>query len=275
LLSVPFNVYSMNAEFSAALGWLLEPFRRPRLEANSIPVWVYVPEAWRDRPKAPYLYVRGDEIPHRSLFPASILTYAAWDIPTQAHRNAPDFLLVHSGSVRFDGGSMLLPGSTGAGKSTLTAMLLERGSSYLSDELGAIDPVTSRIYPFPKRISLKFGSLKFFPGLEERLEDRAILPPSQEERFVPPEIFGAKVAEPAPLRWVVFPGPEREGAPRLSPIAKAEATELLARNALNLYRFQDRGLILLSRVMREAEGYRLDGGDAKARADLLAERFLN
>jgi len=44
-------------------------------------------------------------------------------------------LLLHAGAVAADGKVLLLPGASGAGKTTLTAWLIGRGFEYLTDEL--------------------------------------------------------------------------------------------------------------------------------------------
>src|SRR5262249_27006149 len=47
---------------------------------------------------------------------------------------------LHSGAVLFGDQGILLPGATGAGKSSLTAWLADRGFSYLTDECVVLRP---------------------------------------------------------------------------------------------------------------------------------------
>ena len=220
-----------------------------------------------------YSYFRGDELRHRGQSLSRLLEYAIWDVHGCISEKTRDYLLLHSGAVGRGGESTLIVGAAGVGKSSLVASLLELGFDYLSDELGAIDPVTQHAYPFPKRISLDPDSLAFYPGLRERLGDRQGISEGLAGRFVRPDDLGASVAGPCDVRWLVFPSGDRDGSPRLSPLSKAEAVKRMAELSFNLYRFKERGVVLLSRIADRAEAYQLDGGSVRERAALLAERF--
>jgi hypothetical protein len=56
-------------------------------------------------------------------------------------------------------------------------------------------------------------------------------------------------------------------------LSKAEAVKRMAELSFNLYRFKERGVVLLSRIADRAQAYQLDGGSVRERAVLLAERF--
>ena len=155
----------------------------------------------------------------------------------------------------------------------MTLGLLEKRFSYLSDDLAAIDSVTERAYPFPKRIKLIPDALGSFPGLEERLEDRKFVPFRLWERFARPEDVGAQVADPASIRWLVFPTTDFDGPPRLLPMSKAVSVKEMAANCFNLYRYGERGVVLLTRIAQEAQAFRLEGGSLRERVDLLTDRL--
>jgi hypothetical protein len=157
------------------------------------------------------------------------------------------------------------------GKSTLTTALVEAGFHYLSDEAAPVDPVTTRVYPFPKRISLDASALGFFRGLEDRLQDRQGLSSQLPQRYVAPEDLGGEVGGPAPAGWVVFLSAQRDGPARLVPVTRAEALQQLVRYTFNLEDYGERGMVLLSRLLADAQAYRLQGGDPRARASLLGE----
>jgi hypothetical protein len=149
------------------------------------------------------------------------------------------------------------------------------GFDYYSDDVAPIDPVTSRVYPFEKRIALKQSSvLHFFAGLEPGLADGIGWAKELRQRYVRPEDVNAVTGGPAPARWIVFLGPDREGPPRLSSITRAETVERLAEHCFNLFAYGDRGVALLSRAVKEAEArFQLDGGTPIERAALLSERW--
>lgn len=68
-------------------------------------------------------------------------------------------LLLHAGVVERDGLALILPAVPGSGKSTLVAALAHLGWRLLSDEFGAIDPLTGLVWPVLKPIGLKNESI--------------------------------------------------------------------------------------------------------------------
>lgn len=253
--------------------WYLEPFEVPAYESGSIPLQIQTepaPEGSNDT--TDFVYVRNVKEQFRGSL-AGTLDWLFWDVHDLVSVWVRDFLLIHSGAVSVGGRALLIPAEMDVGKSTLVTALLHAGAQYLSDELGAIDPVTRKVYPYPKRITLDQESLRFFPGLEERLQDRAGVMEVLRQRYVRPEDCGSTVAAPAPLGAVVFPTPERDGPPRLEPVPASEAAYLLAANARNLYRYERRGVLMLAEACAEAGTYRLSGGTPRERAELLVEEL--
>jgi hypothetical protein len=269
MLSMAFSVKSEDERFSESLRWHLGPFLLDAPAPASLPA-EFLTSDETGQPVCIFRFSTHERFRCRML--AEAIHRAVWELHRAVHDQVRDFLLLHAGAVARDGHALLLPAETASGKSSLTLGLLEKGASYLSDDLAALDPVTNRAYPFPKRIKLIPDALASFPGLEERLGDRD-LPFSQFERFVRPEDVGATVAEPAGVRWIVFPTSGFEGPPELVPVTKAESVKEMAANCLNLYRFGDAGVVLLSRIANGAEAFRLTGGSLRERVDLLADRL--
>lgn len=219
-----------------------------------------------------YVYVRNLEERFRGSR-RGMLDWLFWDVHDLVGVWVRDFLLIHSGAVSVGGRGVLVPATMDTGKSTLVTALLHAGAAYLSDELAAIDPVTRNVYAYPKRITLDQETLRFFPGLEDRLADRAGAMETLTQRYVRPEDCGASVAAPAPVAALVFPTPERDGPARLEPIAAADAVQLLATHARNLYRYADRGVLMLAEMCGRAPAYRLSGGTPAERAAAVIERL--
>jgi len=268
LMSLPVQVRSADDWFVRAVRWHLEPFRRPGPESEAMMV------EERHEPGedggGTHVYSRNGLERYRGSA-MGVIHYAIWDIHAIVPQSSRDFLFIHAGSVARNGGALLLPGPAGRGKSSLVAALLRRGFGYLSDEAGAIDPVSSRAYPFPKRLSLEPDALVFFPGLEARLQDVEAAGAALGKRYVRPEDMDAAVAVPSPIERIVFLGPQRSGTPRVTRIGQAEAVERLAASSLNLYRYRERGVILLSRVVLSAEALELSGGDPNDLAAAIEE----
>lgn len=266
LLSLPMQIRSADEWFVRAMRWHLEPFRRSGPDRESV---IIEARAERDEQgRDSFVYLRNGVEEQRGSR-MGVLHYAIWDVHGIVPTWSRDFLFIHAGSVARDGRAFLIPAAPGRGKSTLVAALLRRGFEYLSDEVGAIDPVSSCLYPFPKRLSLDPAALRFFPGLADRLQDRAASGIELGKRYARPEDLGAGVATPARVDRIVFLGPQRRGTPQLTPLTKAEAVERLAASSLNLYRYRERGVILLSRVASAADAFELSGGDPNELAAAL------
>lgn len=266
-----FTLRSTDEAFAEAMRWHLAPFRAPAAHSYSFPVDMFVPEdeCESDSPTYTFRLSGRDRFHSRSL--VDVLTHAVWDVHASVPQKVRDFLFVHAGCVARDGGALLLPAWTESGKSTLTLALAESGFDYLSDDLAPIDPVTGRVYPFPKRIKLLPDAVRHFPGLEERLGDRSGLTGHLRERFVRPEDVSSRVGGPSQVRWIVFPTPNWDGPARLEELGRSRALEPLTAACFNGERYGKRAVVLLARVLEGARVYRLLGGSPRDRAHLLGE----
>jgi hypothetical protein len=274
MLSTPINVRATSEAFANALRWHLAPFQHHRLEHQAVEIGVYVQEEDQDLEPAPLSYFRGGSLEFRHPELHSFVKHVLWDINRFVPERSRDFLYLHAGSVGAPEGAVLLPAPANFGKSTMVAAMLREGFSYLSDELGVIDPVTARAYPFPRLLRLDQQTVRQFPGLENRLEDLKGRGGDEFDRFVRLEDLDAAVASPSRIQDLVFLSDARDGAPRLKELTKAEAVERMAANCMNLYRYGDRGVILFSRIASDARSYLLEGGTALERARLLADEAL-
>ncbi len=70
--------------------------------------------------------------------------------------------MLHAAALSFEGKGILIPGQSGAGKSTTAALLTCHGFNYLTDELVSISSEPFQIHPFTRPISLKRPALNAF-----------------------------------------------------------------------------------------------------------------
>jgi hypothetical protein len=278
-LSHPMTVRSLDMEWADRLRWHLSPFQRSDAGATAgtvVEVWQRVEDEadWQSGSwlQAEHIAYAHDGTVARVASRESVLEYALWDVNATVPRTVRDFLFVHAGSVARNGGGLLVVGSMDAGKSTLVTALLSAGFSYLSDELGAIDPVTTRAYPYEKLISLDPKALAFFPGLAERLQDRVGISSGLRQRFVRPTDLGAAVSGPVPIRGIVFLEGQR-GPARLRDVTHAESVPRLVAHCFNLALFEEAGAVLLTRIASQADAFVLEGGTPTERAALLVDRL--
>ena len=127
-----------------------------------------------------------------------------WCIATMSHQ----YLIIHAAVVAKGNNALLLPGSPGAGKSTLCAALIHRGWRLLSDEMALIDPYTCSVTPVPRPVSLKNSSIDVI----RQFEPKAVLGPIFEDthkgsvtHMKAPRLSTQQKNNSAIIRWVVFP----------------------------------------------------------------------
>lgn len=87
-----------------------------------------------------------------TLLRTAVLDRAVAELDRQLHLTvaqlAPGMLFVHAGVVVWQGRAILVPGHTGAGKSTLVRALVQAGAAYWSDDMAVLDE-HCRVHPYP------------------------------------------------------------------------------------------------------------------------------
>jgi hypothetical protein len=78
--------------------------------------------------------------------------YAYQAVSRKLMEQVDGFLVLHAGAVARDGEALIVSGSPGAGKTTLTLKLLESGCSFLSDDFCPIHKNTGFVHPFPRSL---------------------------------------------------------------------------------------------------------------------------
>ena len=206
-----------------------------------------------------------------------------WQLDAFLVWNEHDHLLLHAGSVAMDGGGILIPGSSRAGKSSLTMSLLLKGAQYFSDELTAISISSGELVAFPKALSCR--NISMFPALDEKSwfgpkgKDLAMGVESDGWRpvwFTHAEDARAdSIGSSAKITHVIFPRRGDGDIPQLEPISKAEVMRGLLRHSINFRRVREKGFHQLARTAGELQGFRLTGNGLAATTELVMEEVAN
>lgn len=107
-----------------------------------------------DAPGAGAVEVRVDGVEHvRWASPESVVAVVFDQLDRLLAERAAG-LRFHAGAVEVDGRVVLVLGRSGAGKSSLTAALVQRGGAYLTDELVALRSDTLRVDSYPRPLDL-------------------------------------------------------------------------------------------------------------------------
>ncbi|MFH1419429.1 MAG: hypothetical protein ABII12_14230 [Planctomycetota bacterium] len=192
-------------------------------------------------------------------------------------RYLPDYLQIHASAVCRDGAAVVFPGKPGAGKTTLAAALLARGWSYCTDEFALIEPRTRLLFPYPKALSIKEGSLAILAAMGVPIDEQRTYARDKKGSIRcldPLSVRPDAVAGECPVRMVVFPEYAPGGIPTVEPIPRAKAAFEMTRCCFNFLKFRARAVELLANVVRQAQCYRMRTGDLARSCELVETLFL-
>ena len=203
--------------------------------------------------------------------PELAIAHLVWEVNRGVVEEPGNRLLFHAAAAERGGRVVLIPGTQGAGKSTLVAALVQAGLRYLTDETAAVDAASTTIEPYPKPIALDHRSASLLPRLSSDLvpapghaaDPWLVAPLSIRPDAVAPA-GGVAVLVVLPVRRPGHP-------PTATPIARAEAAIALAEHSFN-FRTRGRGALeLIARVLRSCDCYRLELDDLVAGCDLVLD----
>lgn len=168
--------------------------------------------------------------------------------------NAVGRVFLHAGVVGWQGRAIIFPGTSFAGKSTLTAELVRAGAEYYSDEYAVIGS-DGKVRPFPRYLSIRS-------------------PKSGRETSVPvSELGGAEGKREIPVGMVVFTVYEAGRTWKPVSLTAGEAIMEIVPHAFSMRRNPAFSLKVLDLVTRRAIMVKSPRGDAKKFAKLLLDFF--
>lgn len=179
---------------------------------------------------------------------------------------ASPLFCVHAGVVSGSVGALAVPGTSGHGKTTLTAALVGAGFGYLSDEVLAVDRATGQLTPFPRPLAVDARSWRILGRNPSEAPE-----PGSEKLIQPAELGPAGV--PGFLRILLI-ARRRPGPTRLEPLTAGAGVQALLDNSFNHYQDGRSSFRTAVDAVRGAEVWQLDYPDAVAAATELAARWL-
>ncbi|MEH6543087.1 MAG: PqqD family peptide modification chaperone [Porticoccaceae bacterium] len=98
-----------------------------------------------------------------------LVPYLVTAIFQKVSRQLGGQVALHSAALTRAGTNLIFPANSGAGKTTLCAVLMAKGWGCLSDELAILNPVEALVTPLPLPMSIKSGSIdplrRYYPEL--------------------------------------------------------------------------------------------------------------
>lgn len=165
----------------------------------------------------------------------------------------------HAAAVCRGDHSLLMPGASGMGKSTLAAFLLANKFSYLGDDVVAIGEDEQSLFPLPTALSIKSGS---WPVLEHLYPDLPQLPTysryGRTLRYVEPQgNYNTIVAARTP-GVILLPAYDAGGPTRVSRLSPMQTMiRLLQAHAALSYPATERKLGKFLRFVEQTPAYEL------------------
>ncbi len=177
-----------------------------------------------------------------------------WCIASYAHH----FLTLHAAVLERNGRAVLLPGEPGAGKSTLTAALSLSGWRLLTDETALVDLDSGLVWPLARPVNLKNDSIDIIQAFsrEAVFGDRVFDTHKGTVAHLKPRAETvARMDEPCPVGWVVFPRWAGGEPARLTPRSRADTFVFAAENSFNYSVLGEAGFRALEGLIRGADCY--------------------
>ena len=167
----------------------------------------------------------------------------------------------HASVVAKDDQIIAFPADSGAGKTTLAAVAVQSGLTYLSDEALVLDD-DGRAIPYPKPMALSSWSFELLGG-RTKAEETLLIPPDLGGYFHP----GGK-----PLSHVVVARYGHERA-TLSQLPASQAVAELLDKSFNHYKDPARAFRIATDVAREVDVWQLDYDEPREAIELLIDRI--
>ena len=152
-------------------------FETQELDAVVHPVFSHLEIITSRKPDAHFELLNGDSglmLRNRSIVKTDIPTTQALamvtfrEVALAAYQARDNLMVFHAAAVASGDSCVVLPGAGGSGKSTLTTALLDRGFTYLSDDMVPIDRKSHMAVPMPFSLNLKSGSRKVLKNILAR-----------------------------------------------------------------------------------------------------------
>lgn len=173
---------------------------------------------------------------------------------------ADQFLVFHAGLVARDGRTVVMPGASGQGKSTLTAGLAYGGWRLFSDEFALLRPETFEFHPYPRPVSLKNESISVLGSRvpQDRFSRIYRDTPKGTIRYLrPPAQSLARSHVPARPHLILFPEYNPDAKPTVEEIRKIEAFALIRGSVVNSDRLGPVAFDTMCRLTEECPVFRL------------------
>ena len=161
---------------------------------------------------------------------------------------------LHAGCVSKDDYCLLLPGSSGDGKSSLTAWLVTEGFSYLTDELVFLSS-SGKAFPFTRPVNLKkkFEDIHWLE-LGEKQDSIS----DKHGSMIPHRQLNPNFHQATPtVTHIIFPHYQENTVAALKELSPGKSAFNLLQSFVNARNLENHGINSLSKIVRKCRSYEL------------------
>lgn len=177
---------------------------------------------------------------------------------------------LHAAAVQVGKRGILLPGNSGAGKSTFVAWLTACGYGYLTDELVVLSDDSDRIRPFTRPLTIRSASVEALTPYVQFQESEVLSGDSG--CMVPHRLLNPDFAPvQPPLSLILFPRYKAGAAPTLTELTPGIGCSRLLECCVNARNIPGHGISGLARITRTIPILELTYGSFPGLGTLLAE----
>lgn len=171
-------------------------------------------------------------------------------------------LVLHAAAVSVGSRVVLLPGASGAGKSSLTAWLASHGFDYLTDELVFIPSGTIDVVPFVRPLSFKASARQTIgrDAIDLEAQGTSRLDSAEGSLWRPAAVGARERLKARTLADIVFPRFAAGAALCIEPLSKADTGLELMSGLINARNLPGHGFSEVARLARAIPGARLGYG---------------
>lgn len=178
-----------------------------------------------------------------------------------------DGLALHAGCVAWGTRGLLIPGISGAGKTTLTAWLLHQGAAYVTDELVLVSRERGLATGWGRPLHVKQGALDRVTAWAQPCQPLH----HRYGAFVPHAALGAACQTPVKPRIVLFVHHVRDAQLSLQRLTRAQAAHRLWSVTANTVRLPQRGFAQVAALCRQVCAWDLTYADVDQLQPLLPD----
>lgn len=225
----------------------------PDLEAQVTP---HASVTVDEEPAGSFAIRKNGAIAASNLTRAQLPIWLAEEVTEALIYDQKEAIVLHAAAVGRNGLSIVLPGTTGSGKSSLAAWLVDRGFDYLSDEIALLTE-EREIVGLRRAIVIKDGAAEAVRGLS--LFDKVPVAQFGDHLFLAPDrTQDQETAQPCGM--LVFPQFRAGAKLRLQALTAADSGLRLVECNLNARNFPDGGFAKISSFAQSVPAVSLEYG---------------